>query len=217
MARGDSGDDSYKVTRKGQGDKPKGPLRIRLRGGEELEVAGLGISGYVAAPMGAMILGGTASRATVGKFCIGVDYPDGETGIIAQEEIAEIIDAEGNPVAYGNAKYPGHPDFDPRDGFDPIQDQIDTLKKAMKEKDKRQERIKEKGLAAVLEEEMAKYRKMWGERDGEADGLFVEEAEEGKPKGKGKKKGKKKDSDKKSKKKKGAGKKDKKSKKKKSS
>jgi hypothetical protein len=155
MARGNDETNTPQARR----NTSPGPLRIRLRTGEELEVGSLGMSGYVAAPIGGMILGGRKSRDIVGKFVVGVTYSDGETGVIAQEEIAKIVDAKGKSVAYGNAKYPGHPDFDPRDGFDPE----NNVKKQMKEISKRKEEIMKnpkkakEDLHKSLEETFAKY------------------------------------------------------------
>jgi hypothetical protein len=93
------------------------PLHIQLRSGDTLRVRQLGLSGYIAAPIGAALLGGTASGNLVGKFAVGVRYEDGTSGLIAQEEIADIRDSSGKKVAWGNASFPGHPDFDPRSGW----------------------------------------------------------------------------------------------------
>ena len=146
---------------------PKPPLQIRLRSGETLEAQSLGISGYVANPIGGLVLGGTASREHVGKFCIGVLYTDGDTGLIAQEEISEIRDAKGKLVPYGNSKYPGHPDFDPREGFDPIKHQMEIFQRSFAAKEQRQKHIKEKGLSSVIEEEIRKMNREFAERSKE--------------------------------------------------
>jgi len=92
------------------------------------------MSGYIWAPVGAYILGGAKSRDLVGKFVIGVEYQDGGTGAIAQEEIRKITDGSGKKVKYGNSKYPGHPDFDPRNDFDPKKEMLKQMKQIFEKK-----------------------------------------------------------------------------------
>lgn len=89
-------------------------LVLHLGTGDSFPLKKISGSGYIAAPMGAYILSGGshASRDLVGKYVLAVEYEDGHSGLVAQEEILEITNC-GRPVPYGNPHFPGHPDYDP--------------------------------------------------------------------------------------------------------
>lgn len=109
-------------------------LTIHLHGGSQLSAERISGGGYIAAPIGAKILGaGQASRQLTGHYVIIVTYLDGQRGLIAQDQIATIYDQNGQELEFGNSKYPGHRDYDPRNG-DSRQEMAELVRRLQEKK-----------------------------------------------------------------------------------
>jgi hypothetical protein len=90
-------------------------ITIELHGGSALPAEKVSGGGYIVAPIGAVFLGAPApSRQLTGHYVIIVTYLDGQRGLISQGEIATIRDQHGAEIPFGNPRFPGHPDYDPR-------------------------------------------------------------------------------------------------------
>lgn len=109
-------------------------ITIELHGGSTLEAEKVSGGGYIAAPIGAIFLGAPAPAPELtGHYVLIVTYLDGQRGLIAQDQIATIYDQNGQELEFGNSKYPGHRDYDPRNG-DSRQEMAELVRRLQEKK-----------------------------------------------------------------------------------